>query len=572
MAESGLLALFPPGALGIGALAVTLAAPAGALTGLGLGLTALIFGGNVNMAVVLGACGAAGQLCQREKWALRVGCVAGTGLALALYLKLSYMEIVGLCAGPPLALLLPEGIRAGIQDGLSAREARCEPEHLAALLRVDVTERLRAMSAAFEDLAEGYLTPVTLPDEQTLIGQLRDALCEGCTEYGDCWAGDHNRAARLLCDLVAEAVEDGETFFEEGAPPETARRCRRSRTMSERIGPLLREYVSNRRVALKRAGDNRLIAAQFLQARQLIDGLVADQDMPLRLRDARVRRAVSALAEAEIDVVEAMLAPGDRPGMILTLREQRWTEALARRASRRLAEALGGQYAPAGALGRTMRFAQMPRLTAEVGAGCVSGVEGTPSGDSHLTAMLDGERLLVLICDGMGSGEAARRESAQAARLLGRFLTAGAEWPLAIETVNALLLNASTEDMFSTVDMMILNLSTGMAECMKLAACPTLIAREGCVERVEGGRLPLGILEGVQPAASRLRLMSGDTVLMASDGVMDAADPERMEELLRDPGEDMNALSERILALAQAAGAHRDDMTAVCVRIRDLTG
>ena len=98
---------------------------------------------------------------------------------------------------------------------------------------------------------------------------------------------------------------------------------------------------------------------------------------------------------------------------------------------------------------------------------------------------------------------------------------------------------------------------------------PALIARGESVQRIEGGRLPLGILDRVTPAASRVRLMAGDTVLLASDGVMDAADPQALEALLTAPGDDMNALSEGVLALAQAADGPRDDMTVVCVRVRD---
>ena len=140
----------------------------------------------------------------------------------------------------------------------------------------------------------------------------------------------------------------------------------------------------------------------------------------------------------------------------------------------------------------------------------------------------------------------------------------------------ALMLNAGSEDMFSTMDLLLLDLSGGRAEFVKLAACPALIARDGAVTRVEGGRLPLGILERVQPAASRVQLVPGDLVLMASDGVMDAADPDALEALLLDaadaapsPG-DMNALAEQVLRLAESGGApdrRRDDMTAVCLRL-----
>jgi len=64
-------------------------------------------------------------------------------------------------------------------------------------------------------------------------------------------------------------------------------------------------------------------------------------------------------------------------------------------------------------------------------------------------------------------------------------------------------------------------------------------------------------------------------VLLASDGVMDAADPDALEALLADPGEDMNALAERVLRLADGAngdGVRSDDRTAVCVRLERRAG
>ena len=200
---------------------------------------------------------------------------------------------------------------------------------------------------------------------------------------------------------------------------------------------------------------------------------------------------------------------------------------------------------------------------------CASREAGAPSGDSHLLCMLDDERLLALICDGMGSGTSAARESACAARLLARFMAAGADWSLAIETVNAMMLNCAAEDMFSTVDLMLLDLSTGMAEFLKLAAPPALIARGDEVQRVEGGRLPLGILERVQPGTTRTRLIPGDVLLMASDGVMDAAGSATLETLLLDAPEDAREVARRAVSIAEraCAGGRRDDMTAMCVRL-----
>lgn len=577
MLSAGLFALWPPGALCLAGMAATLAWPQAGLIGLGAGGAMLLVSGEARYIAALGLCGAAIQLCGYGPRLLRTVAAALAALAASACAGLGPMEMAGLCVAPPLAMLMPRAVRACALRWSRGASATCDADRLAQLIRGQTSRRLRAMSAAFGDLAEGYLKPMSLPDEQQLIGELRGKLCDACPGYAACWTEDSNQGARLLCDLIAQAVSWSESgsedpLYEDGVPTGTARRCRRSRLIPERVGEALEDFARTRRIELKRGGENRLISAQFLQAQRLIDALAGEQARPIRLRDRQAARAAGVLERSGIPVGDALLVAGQRTELVLTLREGRWSAALARAASARLAGAFGRVYAPDEAWGGTMSFVRRPRLAADVGAVCAPREAGTPSGDSHVTAMLDDERLMVLICDGMGSGEAAAKESAQAARLLGRFLAAGAGWDLAIETVNALMLNTSVEDMFSTVDLMLLNLSTGMAEFMKLAACPALIARGGEVERIEGGRLPLGILDRVTPAASRTRLMPGDTVLLCSDGVMDAADPAALDELLADPGDDMNALSERVLALAQASDACHDDMTAVCVRLRENDG
>lgn len=484
--------------------------------------------------------------------------LAALGLGLsALLMKFPLPELAGVCLGSTLTLVVPEAWRTRMLEALRRPAEGCDPDRLAALLRADTVKRLRAMSAAFGDLAEGYLAPASMPDEQALMSELREKLCVGCPGCDE--------ADRVLCDLVALAVEHEGALFDDGVPPELSRRCRRSRMFSETVGGLLENFAQKRRAELKRGMADRLISAQFLQAKRALEQLAAAQSAPVRMRDDLARRAVSALSREDVELAGA-LDMGD--GLALTLREDCWTEASAERAALCLSRALGGSYVNAGMRGKILRLKRLPKLRAEVGAVSASSEPGAACGDSHLTAMLDDERLLILICDGMGTGEAAGRESAQAARLLGRFLMAGAEWSLAVETVNALLINSAAEDMFSTVDMLMIDLSSGLGECVKLSACATLIARGGEVQRIEGGRLPLGILEQVQPAASRVQLMAGDVVLMASDGVMDAIEPPALEALLISHDGEMNALSEQILDLARQGDGHRDDMTAICVKIK----
>jgi len=206
----------------------------------------------------------------------------------------------------------------------------------------------------------------------------------------------------------------------------------------------------------------------------------------------------------------------------------------------------------------------------QAGVTCQSGMPGVACGDSHILRMLGGERMMALICDGMGMGEAAARESCEAAQLLWRFLNAEISRPLAIETVNRQLLMRSGEEMFATVDLCLIDLNSGVAEFTKLGASRTIILRGGETLSVDGGYLPLGILEDVQPSVTRLRLRPGDLIIMGSDGVMEAGDGRMIERLARaGSGQDPQQLSEQLVREAALRRAHgrADDMSCICLRI-----
>ncbi len=569
----GLARLSLPMALCVGSALTQLLAGGGALAGVGVGGALLIAGADPRIMALTAMGGATAQLCGGRSGPVRAVCAGGAMLSAGLLLNAPPQWLICVGASSLLVAPMPKAWARFFSRMAEPAPDPCDPRRLASRLQRNSAERLRALGAAFGELAEGYAAPTELPDAHALVQRLRERLCEGCAGYAGCWQGGGEGGARLLCDLIARAVAlSGETpLFEGEAPPELSRRCRRGRLIPERIGDMLEDFARARRDGLKRGTENRLISAQFNQARQLIEALSLQQGGALRVRNRQAARAAAALERAGIGVASVMALGGRGVEIVVTLKRDSWTQALARKAALCLGETFGRRYAPAGTLGRELRFVRRPRLRARTGIACASREAGAPCGDSHLSCMLDDERLLVLICDGMGSGEAACRESAEAVRLLGRFLRAGAACGLAIETVNALLLNRGGEDMFATVDMLIFNLDTGEAELVKLAACPTLILRGDGLRRAEGGRLPLGILEKVQSEGQRTRLLPGDVLLMASDGVMGAAGEAALVQLMRREGQDMPRLARQALAAAEGAcrSGHRDDMTAICLRVEE---
>ena len=580
----GLECLLPPAAMGaaVAMLSVLsfLGAGAAACAGVALGGMMIVCGADARSIAFLAAVGAAAGAFSRER-TMRVrgliGAAIAAGMAAAIGVGWESGAVSVACG--LLSALIPERIAEKICDwAMGERGGACDPDRLARRLRGETGRRLRAMGEAFGEMAEGYRIPVELPNERALIARMRENLCDGCSRYAECWAGEDNRAVRFLCQLISEAIDwaggdGGESLFDEELPPELLRACARGRAIPDRLGELLENFARLRRSEMKRGAVNQLISAQFTEARMLLEGLAAEQLKPLKVRGRMAARARAALDQAGVDVSEVMVLRGARrTEVVATLESGGWSPDRAWRAAERLSRVFGRRYVPSGAPGeREMRFRRQTRLRAETSARKRRGNEALPSGDSCLAQMLEGDRLMLVISDGMGSGTAAARESAQTVRLLSRFLSADVSMELALETVNELMLARTDADMFATVDLCVIDLGSGEAEFSKLAACQSLIVRGGEPICISGGRLPLGILEGVTPSMVRVQLQPGDVILMASDGVMDAVDEHDLVSVLRKNG-NADALAEATIELAAEANAHRDDMTALVCRLENRFG
>lgn len=545
-------------------------AAAGLLAGFSLAVGGLQFSAAACWAVAGLAAGAAARF---GRWASALALPAGLGLGL-LYAPGSCAFFPALAA---LALpLLPPALWERALGCLDPhRRGACDPDLLAARLRAETEQKLRSLSAAFGELAEGYKTPIDMPDEQALLSGMRAALCGECARYAACWTGDDNRAVRLLCQLISQAIErGGPPDPAEETPPDVMRVCARGHSIPQRLGGLLQDFSAKRRSELKRSATNQLISAQFLQAQMLLRGMADRQALPLRVRDRQATRALAALDRAGIPAADVLAFRGDKLEIVALLREGQWTPERAEAAAACVSAELGRRFSAdlrSSPGARELKLVQLPALSAQAGVSCLSAEAGVPSGDSHLVRMLSGDRLMLALSDGMGSGESAARESAQTIKLLWRFLSADVNRALALETVNELMLVKSGEDMFATVDLCLVDLTTGRAEFSKLAACRSLIVRGREILPVEGGRLPLGILEKVHPSVTTVQLKPGDVLLLGSDGLMEAVQDERFVErvLLENAAMPPTELAEAVVQAVQARGVprRRDDMTAICARI-----
>ena len=183
-------------------------------------------------------------------------------------------------------------------------------------------------------------------------------------------------------------------------------------------------------------------------------------------------------------------------------------------------------------------------------------------GDSVTSFESHDGQLCLLLSDGSGCGEAARRESALTSRLLRQFLEAGIDTEAALKTLNAAMALRSEESgAFSTIDLMTVALGSGDTAIYKYGAAPTYVKKGGSVRRITGNAFPVGLRESAaEPDITRLTLKEGSFVVMVSDGIADPSEDDWLQNLLAGwDGDDPQVLAGLILQETVRRGEPTDD-------------
>ena len=143
------------------------------------------------------------------------------------------------------------------------------------------------------------------------------------------------------------------------------------------------------------------------------------------------------------------------------------------------------------------------------------------SGDSLLQIRLNDGKYLLALSDGMGSGPEARKSSQIAIKMLERLLMSGFDKDTSIDLINTTIMNTS-EEIFATLDIAIIDLYNGKIEFIKNGACPTYVKNKKKVQIVKSLSLPAGILKDINLTTYDKDIENQDIIVMCSDGIIDS--------------------------------------------------
>lgn len=468
-----------------------------------------------------------------------------------------------------LFMLLPEN-RLRRLAALMTREGEGSAARRAARY---VGERLEATARAFRGVRDGLRSAfpevrINDGDPAKIFDRAAQKVCRGCSLQGTCWERDYVSTYNALNDALPALLDKGKgegTDF----PGWFASRCVRFAQFLRTVNEELVAYRYRRQYQNRLKESRGAVCRQYETLTDVLSAAAAELSVELTPDPAREKRLRQHLAGLGLEGETAVYY--DEAGH---LRMELAGEELK-------------SLETAQELGRLSDLMGMPLRFVEEAPGRVTLVQAEPlmavagiaarrregqgeSGDTGTWFKRSDGSLFVLLCDGMGSGEWAHRESALAVRLLESFLRAGMEAPAALRTVNsALALRNEETGAFTTVDLLRLDLYTGSGEVCKLGAAPSYLRREGTVTRFTGTALPAGLAGEGGPDVTPLSLGPGDCVLLVSDGVADGSDDGWLRELL----EGFDGGSPKELARAVMAGSEQrvgaaDDRTAVCIQLK----
>ncbi|WP_077210359.1 stage II sporulation protein E [Bacillus dakarensis] len=459
----------------------------------------------------------------------------------------------------------------------------------------DVTaQRVEQFSSVFQALSKSFSSFGETVEEDDhsreldyFLSNVTEKTCQMCFKKEHCWTRNFNTTYEYMKDIMTEMDQnDG------SVPPkivrEWDRHCTKSKKVMNTIHQELSYYQANQKLKKQVQESRKLVADQLLGVSTVMGDFAKEIQ---RERDNHQRQEeliLEALQDfgVQIEHVEIYSLEQGNVDIDITLPyidgHGECEKIIAPMLSDILDETIivnteeGLDY-PNGMCHVTFRSAKA--FTIETGVAHAAKDGGLVSGDSYSAINLVGGKHAVAISDGMGNGERAHIESTETLKLLQKILQTGIEEKIAIKSVNSILSLRTNDEVFSTLDLAMIDLQNAQVKFLKIGSTPSFIKRGGKVIKIQASNLPIGILEDFEVDVVSDQLKPGDLLIMMSDGVFEG--PKHVEnydlwmkrkisELVTDdPQEVADLIMEEVIR--SRSGTIADDMTVVVSKIKHNT-
>lgn len=432
-------------------------------------------------------------------------------------------------------------------------------------------QKLKSMSEAFSSLSEVFYTvgntikKPRLSDSSRLVSDCCADLCSRCSLSVACWGEKQEASVESMARIAAKLLATGAVTREDfGEPFRTG--CISLNELVERInrrfGEINGSFLKNNKT--------RLLAGEYSSVSRLLKSTAGELDRELDYNPALEHLAVKALKELGISYSRVAVF-GNRE---LKIDVYGVSLERVRHGSERILQAFGDAF--------SCRFAGPDfsmleeRVIMRLHKARVLSLECAKSGCTKRGESVSGDHVgffetaqdyfYTLICDGMGSGREAAFTSRLAAIFIEKLMHCATPKNVTLEMLNAFLMS-KTDETFTTVDLLEIDLLSGEAHFIKAGAAASYVLRGERLHRIESHTPPAGILRSMCAEQTTFRLLPGDFVILLSDGAEMGQDGALITLLSEKNFENAAVLCDRIFSLAREQCGGQDDLSVSVVRV-----
>lgn len=502
------------------------------------------------------------------------------GLYFNAYGAYNYKILICTLLGEILFLCIPNKVLAVLKTYMGGNNSTTALRNMVNRSRDNLCKRLFSLSEVFAEMNRTFKNTIkgVLPAgevKQMLKEELFQKVCADCPEKHRCHRVMERQTNEIINDIISAGLDRGKVTILD-IPPFLSTRCNRTTTILNCLNSLIASYKQYSYCVTNVDTSKLLIAEEFNGVSKLLLTLADETKDLVTFNEELEEKIKDDLNYINVFATEVYVYQKDEKMVSCTI-TMRFSDLENPKLLAVLNQSFGAKMAlcskePATVSGYVVaNFNPAPKYD------CIFGTAGIPkygnnvSGDSYTFVRLNGNKLLLSVCDGMGSGDEAQKTSDTAISLIENFYKADFDDDIILSSVNKMLSMQMT-DSFSAIDICVVDLKDALGDFVKVGAPATIIKHVDSAEVVEGsGALPVGILDEIKPSITKKMLSEGDMIVLCSDGITDAfGDIANLSDFVNNttttnPQELANLVLDKAQALS--SDVPQDDMTVLCARI-----
>ncbi|KZE68124.1 stage II sporulation protein E [Fictibacillus phosphorivorans] len=563
----------------------------GVVTGLILSLAQVASLSQMSLLAFSGLLG--GLLKEGKRFGVSLGLIIGTVL-IGLYGE-GRAEITSTLMESGFAVLLflltPKTAISNISKYVpGTREHSMQQQQYLKKIRDVTASRVERFSSLFQALSHSFQSVgSSLNEEESsrevdlFLSNITEKTCQTCFKKEQCWAQNFTTTYDLMTRLMVEQ-EDYSDIKDRKLKRDWERHCIKPEKITDLMKQELTQYRASQKLKIQVQESRRLVADQLMGVSQVMGDFAKEIQREQENHQIQEEQIKDSLSQAGIDVghVDIYSLETSNVDIEMTIPYCGGSGIAEKLIAPILSDILEetilvtheecANYATGYC---HLSFHSAREYVVETGIASAAKGGAWLSGDSHSTIEIGAGKFAVAIADGMGNGERAFIESNETLQLLQKILQSGIEEEVAIKSVNSVLSLRTTDEIFSTLDLAMIDLQDASAKFLKIGSTPSFIKRGDQVKTVEASNLPMGIIQDFDVDVVDEQLKAGDILIMMSDGIYEA--PRHIENIdawlkrkireidTDDPQEIADLIMEEVIRTGN--NGIEDDMTVAVTKI-----